>query len=261
MQGSTNGALVPLRFSHPVARERERLELVRLAQEERRLRRDEAKDELEEITGVCVDPLRRAQRRYAWLGGVGTVIGAVAFLLRGVGGLYGISRSGDTGVVVAASCVAGIGVLVSLVAAVTALRVQSLEHAFQDVGSALSRRPILVRVLKEMRQSQGIQGDVLTEAQLMHAGNEWAGRPGDHTPLSRLPWSRPDLKALARRLGERAFTEVLIAKGKECDVLLEQEHLDDGNLQASYQVHVTPRQARPESTASREVDESVSGGG
>jgi len=249
-QHLTTTALAIRQTGELAEQRRQSLELARLGQEERNLRREEADREVKQITEVRVDPLRRARRRYAWLGAVSGLIGAVGLLLRGVGGLYGISNSGDTVFVTGAAICIGVGALVGLLAATMSLQVQSLESAFQDVTATLSRRATLAAVLRGILDEKSDlrdESETIAEEDLERAAHEWMfNQPSLSVPLHlrALRSSPVGLHELARRMRPGAFAQILVAKGKECELLTEHEDLDEhGNLVVGYQIRVVPRAA------------------
>jgi hypothetical protein len=252
---SIRGTALTVRSSRALASvRRESLGLERLEQEQQKLRHERAQAEIDEIVRVRVDPLRRARRRYAWLAAVSTLVSAIALLLRGVGGLHGISNAWDNVVVDLSIVCVTLGASTGVLAAASALQVQVLDGAFQDVAATLSRRVTLAAALSEILDDtrEFDDGSPITERDLEGAVSRWIfARPSAILPWPfgrrRLP--PRGLYLLARRMGSHAFVQLLVSKGKECDLIDEWEALDvQGRLIAGYRIDVVPR------TTSRTTD-------
>jgi hypothetical protein len=254
--GESSTSLVPVQARELAQMRRHSLEFARLSQEERSLRREEAERQVQQIIEVRIDPLHRARRRYAWCGGVAGLVGAVGLLLRGIGSFYGAGSGGDTLLVVGAAVAVAVGAAVGLAAAVASLRVQALEAAFDDVGDTLSRRTTLAAALRDILGDGAVpagEASVVGEDALQNAVAEWMTRErgsGDEGS-AQTPNSRIDLRHRALRIGPYAFTQILVAKGKECEILSELEELDDhGRLLVGYRIRVAPR-TEPDGSDSR----------
>jgi hypothetical protein len=184
-------------------------------------------------------------------------LGAVTLLLRGTGGLYGASPSTDTFIVGGSLAVAAVGLAFGVAAAITSVRVQALENAMEDVSFALGRRQAFVRVLRAIGRSSPPGLDLngaIPEDELHAAFEAWIRDQAYGTWLARLrrllrPQRRRDkatsLAELARRIGSEDFMLVFVAKGKEVEVLREDERLTaDRDLELIYHVDVSPGMAK-----------------
>jgi hypothetical protein len=131
------------------------IEAHRAKREEARMRREESRERLGVIAEVYVGRLQRTRRRNAWVAGLAGVVGAVALLLRGIGGTEFAPNNVDSLIVAAAASAFALAALFGLLTAVTALRLQALQDALDDVSSALSRRPTYLAVLREIAPGAG----------------------------------------------------------------------------------------------------------
>jgi hypothetical protein len=246
---------------------RHSLEVARLGQEERRLRHEEAERQVQHVTEVRIDPLRRARRRYAWCGGAAGFVGAIGLLMRGLGSFYGAGTGGDTVLVTGAAAAVAVGAIVGLLAAVLSLRVQTLDAAFDDVADTLSRRAALAGLLTDILGEIGVPADersIVAEEALEDAADEWMTkvRESNHEGPAPTRDRRIDLRHRALRIGPSAFTQILIAKGKECEILSEREELNErGRLVVGYRVRIAPRTESDDSSGQTPAEDGATSPG
>jgi hypothetical protein len=208
--------------------------------------RQELQLETERVVGQLVrahtSRLRHLQRLAGLIGAVVLGIAGATQVVRRIlpFSLSGTSSTGTTAMNAISLTLALCAAVFGLFAWVSRERSRSVEHAIEDVSETLDDKSFLVAVLYEISERVG-KPLPWTRWELREAVDAWS--EGDDVEVSRglfdeLRVTLGDARSvasLASIVGPDDFTRLIIAKGQERGVLIEQETTDDrGRLVLTY---------------------------
>lgn len=152
-----------------------------------------------------------------------------------------------------AAAIGLVGIAICFAALVVQFAITALQQAVEDMQEALSDRSTFVDLLLELHIDST---KPMTVESLDAHVQYWLDpsyprmRSAARAARSAARWISPSalfgssmsLKALARRLGSRDFTKLVLAKGGEVQLLQRAERVEDGRLIAEYRVLLPPPQ-------------------
>jgi hypothetical protein len=195
--------------------------LVRQAEKAERL--EARRQVFTQVVRVHVSPLRAARRKRAELLGAAAGATALTQVIRAfpVGGhvVEYVSLGALAALVYAA---AGIGVMIQRIS----WRIRRIENAIEDANETLSEKAAFVAVFQEI--GRGSDSDPpWTRDDLLEGIRSWGGE--DDAQDRDVP-----LPNLVSEIGVRDFYKLLIAKGRELDLIEEIEDWDDDDYYVAY---------------------------
>ncbi len=215
-------------------------QLVRVAtgalahREEQRARREESESVKRQVVRARTSPLKAARRRVSFLTGLTALLGGLSQLIRVL--------PWDSASLVATLVGATLGLYTSLLGLIIwrhTQRIAQIQDAVEDATEALEERPTFVRAVREIAQER--ESLPLTRDHLLDLVDAWSERNSEYgySSMSALlaPSRRPaglSLADCARVIGPEDFAKLVIAKGKELELLIEHEEWVEGELVVTY---------------------------
>lgn len=211
---------------------------------------------LQEVVRHQTSALKHAKRQVALAAVVGTGLTALIALSKTLGldvvGTERVSSTtfvdrhllSDAARVALTYAFAAISAILGLLAWRASARVTWLETALEDAGDELSDRNSYLELLNEVRSRSDL-GVEWTRNQLMDAVEEWASSADKPrraglvlSAIRRLVFAAPrqgvPLREIANLVQRADFTNLIIAKGLERELLTEQRVTNDGRVQYRY---------------------------
>jgi DnaJ domain len=210
---------------------------------ERQGRQADREATFKQVVRAQTSRLRQAQRDRTAYAGLAAGVAAVSQVIRAVPA----GNAGSTGSVVASVLLAAFGLLAAMLAIMAwraSQHVRLIEEAVEDANDTLSSRPSFVATFREI--TGGSEATTWTSEELKELIYSWSAGRTVHEAAVSMSYliGRGDplpLSALAHEIRPADFLKLLLAKGRELELLQVDESWDDGRLVERYSLRVPSR--------------------